>query len=531
MKNLTLIYLLVLSGFFGMAGTNSAEKTILFTPRTVFISGETIEFSGEVNSVSNNGALSRVVYVELISATGQKINQTKITPENNIFSGSIAIPEDLMSGYFYLRAYTKWMRNGNTENYARVLVKIFNPGMPDLYPYPDSVISAQAETPKTPDPVSIATLSKTIFTPGEDLYIVINEQFSRTVKWTTLSLIPKGTYYFSALSNSVIKQSYKNDFYRAETIGPVLSGSVLVNFYPSEYHKLNVNILGEKDFISVLTDDYGHFDAGLPFFQGEKELFVMAAARDKKVEIQVDQDFCPKPMKLMVPLFTVSEEEKKVVLQLAQQAQIAAAWGLDTLQPIKTIASRPFYGTPQKTIDFDFYIQLDSLEQYFTDIPSWVQVKSKKGKRYFEIFNETTDLSINKPLVLVDWIPVDEADRVLALSPQLVKQIEIVNKPYWHGSELYAGVLNVLTRKGDFGNIRFAETGMFVNYQFLASPKAPAGHHPLPLTYWNSQLNSDEAGAISLKSPALAGIYWLLLQYVDHHGMVHREMLEFEVKD
>ena len=85
-----------------------AEKVELMTDRGFYISGESLMFSGIVSLNGDKNILSEVVYIEFISPSGQKINQTKVEIINNRFEGQLIIPQDALSGYYYIRAYTKW---------------------------------------------------------------------------------------------------------------------------------------------------------------------------------------------------------------------------------------------------------------------------------------------------------------------------------------------------------------------------------------------------------------------------------------
>ena len=86
------------------------EYTHVFTDRAVCITGESILFSGIIEGKSPK---SKVVYTELITPIGDKINEGKQEIKDLHFSGEISIPENTLSGYYYLRSYTKWMRNGS----------------------------------------------------------------------------------------------------------------------------------------------------------------------------------------------------------------------------------------------------------------------------------------------------------------------------------------------------------------------------------------------------------------------------------
>ncbi len=70
---------------------------------------------------------SNVIYVELIRWNGEKIAQAKFKLFENSASGYLTIPKTLLSGNYYIRAYTKWMRNFPVEDYFYKLIKVINP--------------------------------------------------------------------------------------------------------------------------------------------------------------------------------------------------------------------------------------------------------------------------------------------------------------------------------------------------------------------------------------------------------------------
>ena len=105
------------------------ERIRLFTDRTLYCVNESIFFTADYSC--NNGAdsilWSKVLYVELIKWNGVKLANLKLKLDKSGSSASLRIPGDLLSGNYYLRAYTKWMRNFSTNDYAYRLIKIVNP--------------------------------------------------------------------------------------------------------------------------------------------------------------------------------------------------------------------------------------------------------------------------------------------------------------------------------------------------------------------------------------------------------------------
>lgn len=110
----------------------TAEKIILHSDRGLYLSGEKIWFNAycfvpEQKSLNN---LSNILYVELYNNSREFITKRKFTisKEKNVY-GSIDIPTEFLSGNYYLRAYTQFLKNYPAENYFTSVITIINPLM------------------------------------------------------------------------------------------------------------------------------------------------------------------------------------------------------------------------------------------------------------------------------------------------------------------------------------------------------------------------------------------------------------------
>lgn len=502
-----------------------AEKATLWTDRAIFISGESISFAGIIQIDKEPELLSSAVYIELISPENQKINQIKLPLEKSFFEGQIDIPMDVLSGYYYLRAYTKWMRNGSPEDYEYLLMKIINPFENEILDINDSLL-LEDPIPQISSDAEATKLNKTI---GQNITIdpgLIPEN----LKHGSISLIPKGSQSFIQHFQKSKASNYNHIQYYPETRGLSISGEIFVKDSLSPYHKMNVHLLGEKDFTVVLCDSFGKFNVALPDAYLEHELFLIAASSNKgKVKILIDQDFCTKEINIPCPEFSLEEAEQEELLKMAKNQQIKSIYVEDKKEEMTSDEKIPFYGSVFKSLVLDFYVPLDSMEQYFTDIPSWVMVKKKKKKRYLQLIGEQTELVLYPSLLLVDWVPVDEADRVLAMNPRLVKQIDIINQGYMHGNEIYGGIIHVITHKGDFGNLKFPETGQYLNYKFYSANLYEQDQSfVFDNTYFWKTIPANNA-ELEIQTPLLPGDYILLIQGVDEEGELIQKVQNIEV--
>jgi len=503
--------------------TFPAEKVIMWTDRALFVCGEQIQFAGEVHIQEEQEIFSQVVYIELITPNNQKINQIKLPIHQSYFEGRISIPIDILSGYYYLRAYTKWMRNGNPEDYEYHLIKIINP-------YHSQVVSEQDTSIIVPEKLEIETYDIPSYQEGDSI-ILPPDFYKMQLDHKSIAIIPDETAAFQTNKSSKTKPFYDQIQYYPETRGLSISGKILLNDQYSAYHKMNVHVLGKKDFIDVLCDSFGNFNVALPQAYQDQELFLIAAMNHQgKVSIQIDQDFCTKEMLLPSPAFKLEEGEEEIFLKMAKNQQIKQTFFKEENSKLIKDTILPFYGAVFKTIKIDFYVPLDSLEQYFTDIPSWVVVKKKKKKRYLQLLGSQADLTLYPALVLVDWVPVDDAERVLAMNPSLIEKIDIINQSYIHGNEIYGGIIHIQTYKGDFGDLKFPESGQYLNYKFYSTHSNGSS---IPYTFNNTPLWKTQVPNVQdlhIQTPPLPGKYLIILQGINQQGKLKRLIQKIQVK-
>jgi hypothetical protein len=76
-------------------------------------------------------------------------------------------------------------------------------------------------------------------------------------------------------------------------------------------------------------------------------------------------------------------------------------------------------------------------------------------------------MNVYDPLVLVDYIAVDWADRILSVSPASISKIDIINKPYYKGERTFGGIISFYSKKGDLASIELPSSGVFFGYDFF----------------------------------------------------------------
>lgn len=95
------------------------EKAYLHFDNASYYTGDTIWFKAYVTLAESNvlSNISRPLYVELLDQAGNVTGKQIIKLKNGTGAGQIALRKDMLSGYYEIRAYTRWMLGFTEANY------------------------------------------------------------------------------------------------------------------------------------------------------------------------------------------------------------------------------------------------------------------------------------------------------------------------------------------------------------------------------------------------------------------------------
>jgi hypothetical protein len=526
------------------------ERLQVCTDRTMYISGEKILFSALIFKEDDklSGDYSRILYCELITPGGNRITGGKYPVENSSSQGCIKIPEETITGMYYLKSYTRLMRNGGPTGYHYVLLKIINPYKSEIQTSNDvkdsSILTGKLPEDKQTDLKVIITLEKRSYARRENISMqadgITKTEFPSKL---CLAVIPEMAGEENAIPDKMaVTSSGELQFY-PETRGLSLSGRLLENETgrPFPNTKVNLSITGDKDVMAIRTDSSGRFFFALPGYSGSRDIFLCAEdIPDNSPEIYIENDFCPEPVTLPSPLFHLTKYEYETAYRMAVNQKVTSIFRPDTaaVAPETGHNSQPFYGEPTETLVVGTYIDLPTLEDYFIELVGAVKVRKSQGRKVFRFNTLRPEMTIYDPLVLIDWVAVDDIDRILAISPKDIDRIELVNSPYIKGNITYGGIISFVSKHNDYAGIDLPASGTFINYKFLeaCSRDVPYGSLPANIPdsrntiYWDPDVQTDENGSaeITFTAPDTPGKYIILLSRIGSAGesVISREKIE-----
>ena len=108
--------------------TLNREAIHLHLNKSTFLNEENVWFKGYVISRNNsNPNRTTNIYMILLDENGDKITEQLVFANNGVFTGNIPLNVDLVSGKYYIQAYTNWMNNFNENESTITQIDIINP--------------------------------------------------------------------------------------------------------------------------------------------------------------------------------------------------------------------------------------------------------------------------------------------------------------------------------------------------------------------------------------------------------------------
>ncbi len=570
-KNILIVFalcLFIIEGLYVNGQTNKInmpnEKITLFTDRNIYVVGESIYFSAFITITDNTRNhrsdkkdllkilsknsptnFSDISYIELITPNGEKIAEGKYIIQNRVSSGNLNIPKDIITGNYFLRAYTKYMRNFSPYSYSYIPLKIINPNSKEVLSsnYDSSKVSTIELSQKNIANILSISTDKKEYSKCEKVIIKIeradtNNELANSM---CISVVPE----YSVNAKNTYKttlEDIKNIDYYPEIQGISLTGKLVDNNSnkPLVLKKVNLSIVGnERDFSSITTDYMGRFFFSLPKFIGARDIFLCTEySKDTKPSILIDNDFCQTKVNLPSPAFKLTVDEKNTAYNLAVNFQLEQHFrkspNTDTLS--KTF--KPFYGEPSMVLVFDNYIQLPTIEDYINELLSFLKIKNNHGSKSLKIYSAEPEMQIYEPLILLDLVSIDDPSKILALNPQNISRIELIDVPYIRGNFIYAGIISFFSKKSDYAGIDLPSSGVFFNFNFLtdctdiklndySSINKPDTRNTL---FWNPNFEFENKKEISFTTSDTPGNYVVVLRGLQSNGEVFYCTSTFYVK-
>lgn len=425
----------------------SQEKVLLNTDRDIYIIGEVLWFNIVCHEDNSNTPteLSKVVYVELLDENSLPIHQVKCCLKDGVAQSFLGLPDTLSSGSYFLKAYTRWMSNFSGNYYGEKIISVINPYKDDQY----VVVDLSNKTKEWGKSTLI----------NNDLNIKVSSDSFGARDKVEVVIENKKDYPLSNISVSVVKsclllderrssptqyinqdENASDEYLIPELKGELLTGTVVSGQTdePVENEKMMLSFLSDKPTLHLSkTDSKGNFIFEINRI-GLEEMVIQPVSRDTNkldYRIKISTPFLNKHISqkgsdLKIDSITLKGINNAIINM--QISSVYSSFYTNTIVKEVSLPEEVFYGTPDVVTVIDRFINLPTVEDIIREIVPFVTIKKEKGKSTFKIYeNSSLYPKEGETLTFIDGVPVYDIDKILALNPEDIQRVEVVNIDYY----------------------------------------------------------------------------------------------------
>ena len=174
------------------------------------------------------------------------------------------------------------------------------------------------------------------------------------------------------------------------------------------------------------------------------------------------------------------------------------------------------------------------MQEVFFELIPGVALKNRKSVWEITIADPVEHINYDTPpMLLVDGVVVNDASAIANLDPEQVEKVDVVINKYIVGSYLTSGIVNVITKKADFGSVTLPDYAVRIHFRPVdpvfsfsspdySSETVKNNHIPdfRNTLYWNPSLKQDSDGKFRIEfySSDMESDYTINVQGVDANG-------------
>lgn len=515
------------------------ERVLLIFDQDFYLAGETLNFF----AVTLDAALqipitfSSILYIELYNQDNKVLTTKKVLLKNGEATNTLALPREINTGYYYIRAYTNFMKNFGPSTFFIKRLKIVNPFVPNAVSLIDTLsdnnnIAAKAAQ----DPEQLfgynkpraglvinAHLNKTEANRGDTITLDIDSSNTDSIQYVLALHLGNKLTLPSLQENiaSTLKSlSYSHLTYLPEFTTDIVTGRV--NAGNSNVSTANkILYLSFVDSVSwttrCRTDTLGRFTATLPIeYQGD-DLVVSMVDTTNSFSIVFDDEFSPYFLEVNKEDYYPNPSLKPIIEARMLNLQVNDAYDEPTESSIS--AERPllrFYGYPDNEYIINTYTDLPNLEEFIREVVLEAYVRKRRAQTSIMVKTEKTN---NKsPLIILDGIPLFQADHLLPLiSTEKLKSVRVVASRFFFGSEIYEGILDITSNDKALSLVEKDKNSVRIRFSPVTTTPANNKLMNLRTPHYTSDLYFDSINSakgkesIRIALPQNAGLYSLTL--------------------
>jgi hypothetical protein len=265
------------------------------------------------------------------------------------------------------------------------------------------------------------------------------------------------------------------------------------------------------------TGEDGNFSFRIHIDEKLKDLIILPDIISKNQSVNIESSFSDQYTKYRVSIDSSDNLIPGYISTWSVNNQVRKIYGTsdvgNTLTPVFSVPeTKRFYGKPDIEIKMKDYITLPVMQEVFFELLPGISLKSKKSGYEITVANPENNKPYDSPPGLfIDGVAVKDASLIAGLDPETVETIDGVKDRYFVGDYLFYGIVNVITKSGNFSNLTLPDYAIRLPYrvidpvaQFLSPDYSSAVMHKSRVPdfrntlYWNPSVKPDKTGKASI---------------------------------
>ena len=264
--------------------------------------------------------------------------------------------------------------------------------------------------------------------------------------------------------------------YMAEKDDHILSGK-LVSGEQKPYHSSEYVILcspgKEAGFQYARTDSSGYFSFHIPIDEAVKDLIIMPDNAVNTSKIVIESSFADRYPESESYSKSSASALSPVISKMSINRQVQTIFGESNSGKPLASGNKPlmplrFYGKPDIELVLADYISLPVMSEIFFELLPGVSMKQKKLKYEISMTEHIGDeLVVSYPTLMIDGVKINDGSLIANLDPETVEKIDVMKGKYLVGKYIFPGIINVITKTGDFSGVALPDYMIRMPYRVI----------------------------------------------------------------
>ena len=376
--------------------------------------------------------------------------------------------------------------------------------------------------------ISVAPLLEEQENLNMEDYLITGTEFGsyieNKIQGRTISELPSGvmdSILINAQSNwidwiRILSEELPHFKYPMENEDHVISGKLLTGdqqIIHSSEKLLMCNPGKDAKFQYSRTDNEGNFNFHIPADEAIDDIIIMPEDNSMKHKIVIESSFSDQYKKSVISINSSSGIIPPRISKLSVNRQVEGIYGIHANEspgrPVITpVKLSRFYGIPDIELILADYIKLPVMSEIFFELLPGVSLKKKKSGYEVSITEHIDDgIVVSSPTLMIDGVIISDPALIVNLDPEIVEKIDVIKGKYLVGKYFFDGIINVITRAGDFSSITLPDYMLRMSYRVadpvlsfvspdysteeLKESRIPDYRNTL---YWNPSVKLDKDG-------------------------------------